>query len=145
MVVLILGTLMHHFSSFKLVKNPKKKSQSTTKDPISVSDTVQKSKKYHSYDYEKKKTSSNKRNSADDRKTMRASEIREESKNSLINCADVTAKEDYADCVIDNLSLEFFFTAFVFYKKRFKKNYGSVREENRRFQIFMKKYQKILK
>ena len=54
MVVLILGTLMHHFSSFKLVKKPKKKSQSTTKDPIPVSDSVQKSKKYHSYDYEKK-------------------------------------------------------------------------------------------
>lgn len=78
-------------------------------------------------------------------KTMKANEIREESRNSLLNCSGIKVKEEYADCVIDNLSLEFFFTAFVYYQKRFKKNYGSVREENRRFQIFMKNYRMILK
>jgi hypothetical protein len=78
-------------------------------------------------------------------KTMDAREIREESRNSLLNCSGVKVKEEYADCVIDNLSLEFFFTAFIYYQKRFKKNYGSVKEENRRFQIFMNNYQKILK
>jgi hypothetical protein len=90
----------------------------------------------------------NKRNSSERKRsknTLRASEIREESKESLKNCANVYVKEEYADCVIDNLSLEFFFTAFIYYKKRFKKSYGSVREENRRFQIFMKNYQLILK
>lgn len=79
------------------------------------------------------------------RPTLKANEIREESKNSLVNCGNVTVREEFGDCVINNLSLEFFFTAFVFYKKRFRKNYGSVHEENRRFQIFMRNYQKILK
>lgn len=79
------------------------------------------------------------------RPTLKAKQIREESKNSLVNCEDVHVREEFADCVINNLSLEFFFTAFVYYQKRFKKNYGSVHEQNRRFQIFMRNYQKILK
>jgi hypothetical protein len=90
---------------------------------------------------EKMSKTSNRRNQS----TLKANEIREESKNSLNNCADISKKDEYADCVIDNLSLEFFFTAFVYYKKRFKKDYGTVREENRRFQIFMNNYQLILK
>ena len=142
LICIILTLFINNQHAFKLQKKTRKTGES-------ISDT---SKDYESQDTSKDSYSreTNQRNQPkntqrDSKNTLKANEIRQESKNSLINCADVNVKEEYADCVIDNLSLEFFFTAFIYYKKRFKKSYRSVREENRRFQIFMKNYQLILK
>ena len=76
---------------------------------------------------------------------LTASEVREESKNSLINCKNIKDKREFSGCVVNYLSIEFYFTAFMHYKKKFKKKYNSVLEEMNRFQIFMENYQKILK
>lgn len=166
-ITLILASSMHQFTLSKKYKEHSKKrstshaphanTKSTLASSVEKTKTVsilnQESKNSHSASKSKKndnkKNQRNAQMSSSTQKavkpTLGASEIREESKNSLVNCAGVKDRESYADCVIDNLSLEFFFTAFVYYQRRFKKNYGSVREENRRFQIFMNNYQKILK
>ena len=76
---------------------------------------------------------------------LSASEVREESQNSLINCKNIKNKKEFSECVVNYLSIEFYFTAFMHYKKKFKKKYNTVLEEMKRFQIFMENYQKILK
>ena len=131
-------------NALKFSKQPKKpaskpQNTSVSVDPHTSEPPSSESNSSNERLYQKSK--SQRRN----RSTLQASEIRQESKDSIVSCEYVTVREEFADCVINNLSLEFFFTAFVYYKRKFKKNYGSVFEENRRFQIFMRNYQKILK
>ena len=72
-------------------------------------------------------------------------EIEEESKTLVGGCVAADSQEGYIECVIDNLSLKFFFTAFTYYKRRFKKKYNSVNEEMKRFTIFIHNYKIILR
>ena len=83
-------------------------------------------------------------------KTLKKQEIVQESQNSINSCSRkgdrrITNKEKYIDCIVGNLSLDFFFTAFAYYKLKFKKNYPTVQDEIDKFRIFTKNYMKILK
>ena len=82
---------------------------------------------------------------ADQTNVLTAKEVRSESVNALKICKDIKDKKEYADCVVDSFSVEFFYTAFIHFKKKYKKNYKSAMEEINKFQIFMDNYQMILK
>lgn len=77
--------------------------------------------------------------------TLSKSEIESDSQASIDGCVGAKDQEEHIECVIDNLSLKFFFTAFSYYKKRFNKSYGTVAEELKRFNIFIHNYKIILR
>ena len=147
MMLLMLNISIYQTNAVGLLGNKKGNievtsitTESSGKFPIisSVEVTVQ-----NDNDTPLKKTTEKKEKDKD--KALDKDEIKKESRNSLVNCADIKVKNKYADCVIENLSLEFFFTGFLHYKKKFKKSYNSVTEEMKRFGVFMDNYQKILK
>lgn len=74
---------------------------------------------------------------------MTADEIKKETKQTVYDCANSENRDQYIDCVLNNLSTEFFWSAFKFFKKKYNKKYSSVLEEINRFSIFAANYKKI--
>ena len=83
---------------------------------------------------------------AEEDQVLTEDEVATDSKQSISNCSAVEINSlEYIDCVINNLSLEFFFTAYQYYKKKFNKVYETIEEEMRRFKIFTNNYKLILR
>ena len=74
---------------------------------------------------------------------MSEDEIKEETKKTVYDCANSPNREEYIDCILDNLSTEFFWSAFKLFKAKYNKEYDSVLEEIKRFSIFVSNYKKI--